>query len=171
MYKIRQAVASDCSGQSQLLLEATEDIRRIYCPVPDVNSSLEKKGQKGKAKNNDWLVVDSAGSILGSFEMVCETDGLLLRTVAVARIARRRGIFRMMLSFARETAMAEGIGLIRVVTIQETGNPVIFQRCGFVVTDIVSSKRFVSVEGLPVYEVTMELGLSADAADSISEDM
>jgi hypothetical protein len=85
---------------------------------------------------------------------------MLLRTVAVARKARRRGIFRLILAFARERAIFEKLNHIRVVTIQETGNPEIFQRCGFVETNNILSKRFVSTEGLAVREVTMEFALS-----------
>lgn len=152
LFAIRPSHADDSGQLAEILREATEDLRRIYRPAATVPAS------HGTVANDasQWTVVDATDRIVASFETLVEPGpALLIRTVAVARAARRQGVLRTIVGFACRQASTQGLVGIRLVTIAETGNPSIFERCGFEAEASAVSSRYCADDGSPVHEVSM----------------
>lgn len=156
-FTIRPAHANDSAQQADILREATEDLRRIYRPAAP---ATESHGTVTNAASQ-WTVVDATDRVIASFETLVEPGpSLLIRTVAVARDARRQGVLRAIVGFVCRQASAQGLVGIHLVTIAETGNPAIFERCGFEAEASDVSTRYCAADGSPVHEVSMRRQVS-----------
>ncbi|WP_341991655.1 GNAT family N-acetyltransferase [Azorhizobium sp. AG788] len=87
------------------------------------------------AENGLAQVLDIDGAVAGFLVLIHEPDALLLDNIAVSPDFQKRGLGRLLLSFADEAARTAGYSTVRLYTnAAMTENIALYGRCGYVET-------------------------------------
>lgn len=153
---IRRAEERDLLRDKELQQEALITLRQVYSPTPEALRSRRRLLEKVET-----VVAEFKGEIVGTAEYYPEEgEGVCsCMNLSVTLGSRGVGVGRRILSWLGERAVSEGFHTLRLRCVKETGNVVIFRRCGFHVVAEESSTLFQTPDGACVTEVTLDLAL------------
>ncbi|MDY0036595.1 MAG: GNAT family N-acetyltransferase [Zoogloea oleivorans] len=144
---VRKAQDCDSSGIRILIAAATQELRRVYKPRPVASQPAPEEAES--------LVAVVGDRIVGIVEYVTREASIYVRGLAVHPEYRRKGVARALLSEVAQVARQSNRATLTLSTIQETGNPAIFERLGFVTKESRPSPRFVDAADGPVMQIDM----------------
>ena len=149
---IRLASSEDADAVRRLSDAAVVKLRAVYVhdpqsPMPAVRGAFER------------IVAEIGGVVVGTVRVQREENRLHLIGLFVHPDYQRRGVARGMIEECTIRARAAGLGRVSLYTIRQTGNVGVFERLGFGVVSEEAARGVVSVTGVELTDVYMELQL------------
>lgn len=150
MDTIRAFEDTDVERVAVIMQEATADLRKVYRPLGTSNQA--------KCGTETWrkMVFETQGLVIGVIEFALNGKDAFIQGLAVDRGYRRRGVARKLIGVCEDRSRTEGINLLRLSTIKETGNPEIFRSLGFLISSEKISERFIGSDGQVVFQVELQ---------------
>ena len=112
-----------------------------------------------RSPSSAWrtVVAEMDGRIVGATSYYFRDDQVRLAGVAVEPDFRRRGVARALIQWVVDNVCSEMHPTVGLYTIEETGNPRIFEKIGFRTVSRRVATGAASPSGGPVHEVDMVL--------------
>ncbi len=151
MVTIRIAQSSDLDMARSLTRESFQSVRGVYRPRP---KSI--RNPNSHAIDETKLIASLDNQDVGTATLIVRGDVLCVVGLGVLTPFRGRGVARQLLHRASAEARAQGCTTVRLQTIRQTGNEVIFQKLGFHWVHEETARWCVSDRFDVLHEVTME---------------
>ncbi len=148
MVVVRDVREHDETARCEIVDAATRELRNTYRP-------RENNGSCGGVPSA-VLVALSDNKVVGTAEYIRKERHIYVQGVAVHPEYRGRGICRALLHHIEEIAKAEGVRVLALCAIEETGNVEIFNNLGFKAINRITAPNHISPIGAPVTQVDME---------------
>lgn len=150
MVQTRWKTAADSGQINEIIAFATEDLRRVYRPVPRGDETASR--EEGQPMT---LVAVEGDAVVGVVDYCLRHDDLHIRGLAVHPQQRKREVARELVRAIEQIALGCGKAMVTLSTIKETGNPLIFERLGFTMATEAPAEGFQSADGHHVIKADM----------------
>ena len=151
MVDIRKSLPVDSEEIARIVSLATEVLRKTYHP----NSSSGTGAEKSIEKLESLVAIENT-RVIGVVEYKMEDNFIYFQGLAVDPIFHKQGIARNIIQTLEGAARESDKRILKMATIEETGNVRIFEKIGFNVTSRKVSKCFQTNNCKEVHVVTME---------------
>ncbi len=155
MVDIRKALPIDSEEITRIVSLATETLRKTYRPV----NSPKSQSKKPMGKLESLVAIENT-KVVGVVEYMAEDDCIYFQGLAVNPMFRNRGIARNIIKALEGMARETGKRILKLATIEETGNMRLFEKIGFTVTSRKASKNFQANDCKEVHIITMEKNIA-----------
>jgi N-acetylglutamate synthase-like GNAT family acetyltransferase len=151
---IREFRQDDSDDLSIIQDQMNQFLRKVYRPT---KAGYENRSRIERSLNR--IVAISEGKVVGTSQYYFDEKILRILGLAVREDYRLKGVARSIINHITELANSSDCISMRLSTVKETGNVIIFERIGF---KIVGEHQYGLLEGLNgeyVTDIEMELRL------------
>ena len=131
MITVRSSVPEDADGIRRVSESATATLRETYRPN---QKALENRRRFSSQLNR--LVALVEGEIAGTTQFYRDGEALRIIGLFVHADYRRRGVAKALVGGVTDIARKQGVDLLVIRTVKETGNVPIFEKIGFEVLSV-----------------------------------